>query len=236
MIPTRDNPGKTQEEQELDEAESRYKAIFNQFFYGVYIHDLNGNIIDANETALNMLGYSREEIPSIKLTSLMDKAQLANSIRETKYLLEHNSKGELVRYKLRRKDGRFIWVEIQGTLIYRQGKPYIQGIITDISQRIRKGKKFRESEEKSRLIAENVSDLIVITNDKFEIEYINESIHLKILGYSKSDCIGKVFTEMVHSSDHKMVSEKLNEGVFMGGGQIETRIRHKDGHFCWLEI
>lgn len=45
-------------EKTVKETQSRYKALFDSTFSCVYIHDLEGNFIDANKTALKLLGYT----------------------------------------------------------------------------------------------------------------------------------------------------------------------------------
>ena len=45
------------EAQTLRDSEQRYRALFDHSLDAVYIHDLKGNFIDANDVALRMLGY-----------------------------------------------------------------------------------------------------------------------------------------------------------------------------------
>ncbi len=49
-------------EESLRESEIRYRALFDRFLYCVYVHDFEGRFIDANDAALNLLGYKSEEI------------------------------------------------------------------------------------------------------------------------------------------------------------------------------
>ena len=51
--------------------------------------------------------------------------------------------------------------------------------------------KLKESEEKYRLISENANDLILVLNQKFECEFINEQASKKIWGYDYADLNGK---------------------------------------------
>lgn len=44
-------------------------------------------------------------------------------------------------------------------------------------------------------------DLIIIFNNKFEIEYINEEFFFRILGYTKNDLIKKKPTDLIHPDD-----------------------------------
>jgi PAS domain-containing protein len=46
---------------ELQADRDKYRAIYAHQFNCIYIHDLDGNFLDANDAALNLLGYERKE-------------------------------------------------------------------------------------------------------------------------------------------------------------------------------
>ncbi|MEE9376691.1 MAG: PAS domain-containing sensor histidine kinase [Candidatus Lokiarchaeia archaeon] len=93
----------------------------------------------------------------------------------------------------------------------------------------------RESEEKYKLILENANDLITIINENLEHEYINEKAYFDLLGYSKDDIIGKTPLTPLHPDDVKIALKVLRDGFKFGEGRNEMRVRHKDGHYLWLE-
>ncbi len=51
----------------------RFKELFESSLDLIYVHDLTGNFLDANENALERLGYEREEIPDLNLKDLINK-------------------------------------------------------------------------------------------------------------------------------------------------------------------
>jgi PAS domain-containing protein len=63
-------------EEALRENDERYKALFERSLDVVYLHDFDGNFLDVNKSALDLLGYSREDIPSLNFASLLDPEQL----------------------------------------------------------------------------------------------------------------------------------------------------------------
>ncbi len=96
-------------------------------------------------------------------------------------------------------------------------------------------KRVKESEEKYKLILDNANDLITIINENFEHEYINEKAYIDLLGYKKEEIIGKTPLTPLHPDDTKLTLKTLREGFKYGEGRNEMRIRHKDGHYIWLE-
>ncbi|MCK4380218.1 MAG: PAS domain S-box protein [Candidatus Lokiarchaeota archaeon] len=96
-------------------------------------------------------------------------------------------------------------------------------------------KRLKESEEKYKLILENANDLITIINHNFEREYINEKAYFELLGYKNEDIIGKTPLSFLHPDDVKKAREALRDGFEEEEGRNEMRVRHKDGHYLWLE-
>ena len=47
------------------EANERYIALFDRGLFLVFVHDLDGNFLEANDTALAFFGYTKEEISSL---------------------------------------------------------------------------------------------------------------------------------------------------------------------------
>ncbi|MFC1712970.1 PAS domain S-box protein [Candidatus Poribacteria bacterium] len=119
------------------ESEEKYKSIFDNSMDAIYIHDLNGRFLDANQAALNLLGYTKAEITSVSLTSLIDGGQLTAAFDSVKSLLE--GKHSVQEYTLKSKDDERLYVEAVGSVVYgKDGRPVaIQGIARDITERKR---------------------------------------------------------------------------------------------------
>jgi len=66
-------------------------------------------------------------------------------------------------------------------------------------------------------------------------EYINEKAYFDLLGYTKDDIIRKSPLIPIHPDDLKEAINALKDGFKTGEGRIETRVRHRDGHYLWLE-
>ena len=92
----------------------------------------------------------------------------------------------------------------------------------------------KETEKKFKLIADNTQDLIAILNQKFVHEFINENAYLNVLGYLKEDVIGKRPRDFYHPDDIKRITKILKKGFLSNEITEEFRIRHKNGHYIWI--
>ncbi|MFW9866347.1 MAG: PAS domain S-box protein [Candidatus Thorarchaeota archaeon] len=143
------------------------------------------------------------------------------------------------RIKFRNKNGEFVLFElfIKKTFDYSGIEKFLI-IMKDLSEPHRfKGKEYelRDSEEKYRLLAENVNDIVTIINEKGRVEYINEEVHKKIMGYSSKDIIGKTVFKLIHPEDREKMDSAFKKGFERGEGFLEVRILKKDGTYLWTE-
>lgn len=170
----------------LKESEERYNALFERSLSYVYLHDFNGKFIDTNDATLKALGYKRKEILTLNFASLIDKSQLPKTVKSLEEIIRTGHQKKPDEYKLRRKDGSTIWVETEGSLIYKDGKPFaVQGIARDITEKKMAEEALRESEEKFRSLAEKFPSMIFI-NKIGKIVYANKQCE-EVMGYTREE-------------------------------------------------
>jgi len=120
----------------LRDAEEGYNSLFEGSMDMVYICDFKGNFLDANKAALNRLGYKYEEIKSINFSSLLDSGQLIKAFNIIREIKKNGYQKSAREFKLKCKNGEYIYIESTSSLLYRDGKPYaLQGIARDITER-----------------------------------------------------------------------------------------------------
>jgi len=219
-------------EAKLKESEEKYRNLADSLPEVIFEIDLAFNITYTNSIASKIFGYTnrefREGMSIFQFVSLEDKEL---TLKQTKQIF----RGKYVKplaLKLKRKDGTHFFANIYASRILKDNKVIgVRCIIHDITEMKITQEKIEESEEKYRLLSENAHDLITVINDDLKIEYINEQAHKRLMGYSSEELINKKALDFVHPEDEELVIKAFNQG----DGSIEARIRHKNGHYIWIE-
>ena len=223
-------------ELKLRESEEKYRELANLLPQVICETDVQGNLTFVNQNAYKVFGYTQNDfnrgLNALKMIVPKDRERTWRNIKK---ILNREDIAD-IEYMALRKDGSVFPAIAYASPIIQENKSVgLRIVLIDASDLKKMEEKLRESEEKYRLISENANDLIHIFNDKYELEYINEAF-MKFMGYLKDDLIGKSSLEFIHPADLKRASRALREGFKRGKGNLELRLRHKNGTYRWIEI
>ena len=209
-------------DQLIKDIELKYLALYNRNAFGVFIHDFDGNFLDANDTLLNFLGYSKEEFNELNITSFLDGDELQKALKAIKSIKEKGTYPFPIEHMIRTKSGEFIWLDLEGAVIYENGKPYaIQVIARDISDQKKAEKTLRKRERELEIQKQDLEELntaLRVLLDKKEqdrihiqeqiISNINELIspYLQKLKKSASNKEQKTYVDIIESNLKEITS------------------------------
>ena len=93
-----------------------------------------------------------------------------------------------------------------------------------------------QEEARFRALANNSSDLVLVTDGEGTIRYASPSV-VRILGYQREDLEGTAFLDLVHPEDHELVDAAVGEMEARPDApvRLEYRMRHAEGHRVIVE-
>ncbi|MFH1852238.1 MAG: PAS domain S-box protein [Candidatus Neomarinimicrobiota bacterium] len=146
-------------EADRKESERKYRNLFEQSRDAIYISTNNGEFIDVNPMALDLLGYSKEELLNLGMQQLYiqpeDREQFVHEMATNGFVRDFE-------LGLRKKDGReMICLETAVAQRSEQGRIIgYHGILRDITKQKRVEDELRISEERFRSTIQSMNDLI----------------------------------------------------------------------------
>jgi len=172
-------------EEELRISDARYRSLFDRSQFAVYVTDLAGNLIDASASFLAMTGILPDELGRFNLNSLLSEEQQVQAGEDGGNVLQNGSSTRPSVFNVRRKDGRAVWIETEGTMLLQDGQPYaIHGVARDITKHKDMERALRESEKRFRELFENAALGMYRTSPNGEILAVNRAM-LDLLGFDR---------------------------------------------------
>ena len=134
----------------------RYELIAQYARDSLLLVDLEGNIIEANQAAVQLYGYSREELFRMRLHALrQDDAEIVDL-----QIQQARDKGLLFEGVHVCKDGSCIPVEVSARGVVVEGKEMLLSVIRDIRQRKETEMSLRRAKEDAEHASQAKSDFL----------------------------------------------------------------------------
>jgi len=226
-------PGKTSMRTSED-ADIRYKALFEQSPYGVLIIDTEGNILDFNEAAHRQLGYSRKEFAQLRLSDL-DPVQSPEEIRESVGNVLKNGRADF-EVKHRTKNGELRDVNVITQVLVLSGQTVFHTIWRDITEKKRLEESLKETNAKFHALINAIPDSIYFKDSNCRYLMVNKAFE-EVLGVNKEILIGKSDEDFMPPDLAERCS--MSDEQLMKGGRplhnIEDTMIGKDGGKIYFE-
>ncbi|NTW52573.1 MAG: PAS domain S-box protein [Chlorobiaceae bacterium] len=141
--------------------------------------------------------------------------------------------------RINRVDGELRWISVAGAFQSdsNDDSRFISGIVQDITERKVAEEALEASERKFRSIAEQISDMVFITDQYGITNYVSPAVET-IAGYTIEEVIGRPFIEFIYEEDIEKAFNSFQEGLKSRQSEdvLELRYIKKDGSIFYAEI
>lgn len=194
----------------IEESEKKYGTLFHSSTEGVAL--LGDVYEDCNEQMCHILGCSRDDIigQSLGRFSPAKQPNDKESRRTIQEMLQNARAGiqQDFTWRILRKDKSLIDIEAYLKSIEIHGRQMYLYTIRDITERVRIEEALRLSEEKYRLLVENMNDGLGVIGTDGRITFANASL-CKILGRSEDELVGSRVSDLVDRANLSIMEEHL---------------------------
>ena len=165
-------------------SESRYRDLFHNANDAILVHDLKGQILDANILAARRLGYTVQALSQRPLAELEADEFRATVPQRIDAVDRYGS--QLYETVLVSRAGLRMPVEVSARRIDYDGVPAVICTARDISER----KRTVELYQRLATALSAAAEAILITDREGRIQYVNEAF-VSITGYGPEQVIGR---------------------------------------------
>jgi PAS domain S-box-containing protein len=236
---------KKKAEQALMESEERYRLIAERVTDVIWSMDMDLRYTYISPSITQQRGYTVEEAMAQTIEDMMPPSSLetatklflkALSIENA--ALRDSSRSLTVDLEMKCKDGSTIWVETTSNILYDENKNPIAiiGISRDITERKKAEDALRESEEKFKILVEEMSDGYSVLQGS-QIVFANK-LSAEMFGYTGEEVVGRTIQEFLPPEtigELAKVRAKRHTGDAVPG-HYEVAMVRKDGTTLIAEL
>jgi PAS domain S-box-containing protein len=227
----RDITERLRAEATLAESEERFRRVVEHIGDAIIVDNIVGKAVFANDRFLNLFGFTREQLPSLKL----EDYTVPESRAELRDRHDRRVRGESVpshfEHEGLRTDGTRMWLEVDVVPVTnRQGKIVgTQSAVRDITERKHAQQAIHDSEERLRHLIDASNDWVFEMDCNGVYTYAGPQCR-EILGYEPEEFVGKRPADFM-PPDEALRSNEFVRSVFLKprafSGTKTTRVQRR---------
>lgn len=201
-------------EMALEKSESRWNFALESAGQGVWDYDYRSRETFYSPVWSRMLGYEPGELSgeSDAWLALVHPYDLPRLLRHEQQHLAGETEQFECEFRMRHKDGRWLWILDRGKVIERdaEGRPVrMIGTHTDITEHRRLTEALQEEKERLRITLHSIGDGVVCTDAEGRVTFMNP-IAETLTGWTAASALGRlcdtVFEVVQEGTDQPAVS------------------------------
>ena len=213
-----------------------FRNLFDQTKDAFFVVDAEtAEIVNFNLEACRSLGYSREELSSLRIPDITDLFETGLQAWR-KFLERFEPTGELI-FETRHihKDGNPFPVEITARLIDYQEKSYLVGVVRDITETLKARQALLDKNRELETLLNTIPSPVYFEDRELRYQMVNRAF-LDFMDRSEEHVLGK--TNVAFFPPDVAEAFMDVDGVVIGQGRQvtdhEQRVPSPDGQFHWF--
>jgi len=219
-------------EQLVKDSEARYRNIVEISPVAIAVH-MEGKVVFCNRAAFDLFGA---ESPEDLLGRPIHEIVHPDNLEAARQRIQRMMAGEKGLYPVEDRyvslDGQIIDVEVMATPLAYEGRPALQVIVQDVTEKKKMLREINERRQEYQDIFENIIDIFYRTDNDGKIVILSPSVK-EIFGYSPDEVRGKPLSGLyLHPEQREEFLAALREKGRMEG--YEAEMIRKDGSVIWI--
>jgi diguanylate cyclase (GGDEF)-like protein/PAS domain S-box-containing protein len=190
----------------LRESEEKYRSILENIQEGYFEVDLQGNLTFFNDMLCNSSGYSRDELMGMNYQDYLTPESAKTVLKAFNETYTMGNPLDIIDYDIITKEGKIVSAEMSASLMKDgAGKPIgFRAVARDVTERRRKDKELRESEEKYRSILESIEEGYYEVDLAGNFTFLNAPI-CRIFGFTNDEMLTMNNQDLMDKENAKKV-------------------------------
>lgn len=185
-------------------SDERFQRLFEDSGEAIFLHGVDGKILDVNDRACVLLRYTRNALQRMSLQDLHAPETRDESARACAEVLETGAVS--FESALLCGDGERINVDIQAS-VFDESPKIIQGIVRDLTESHRTGQALLSSERRLKQVAENAQEWVWEVDADGCFTYASPVVE-EMLGYPPDEVVRKKrFHDFFHPDERDTLME-----------------------------
>jgi PAS domain S-box-containing protein len=216
--------------QERMKTERSYEAIAEDIPLLIDRFLPGGEMIYVNDAVCKYFGKTREELIGKNFMAMLPEGDRVHVISNISSLTI-DSPVHTHEHQVIAPDGEIRWQRWTNRAIFdERGEVSVyQGVGEDITDQKRAENALKESEERFRTLCETMNHGLAVSNNKFELIYINKAL-ADMSGYTPSEVLGKPQLDFVEEKSRENFLSQVDNRMKGSSGFYEVFLKRKDGN------
>jgi PAS domain S-box-containing protein len=217
-----------QTEHKLIKSEKKFRDLMELLPEMIFETDLNGNVIYANQFALERLDFSHDDIISgLNMFDIFTKQEAARAKENFNKHLDNKKHGPEEYYIVTRDKEIFPVILHINPIIENERSVGIRGVMIDITDRKKAEEQLKQSLQTTRAIVNSIPDMLFHFNKKgvFLNYKDDKEEHLSI---PAENIIGRNLKEVFPADISELMMKRINNCIANGDDIIEYQLKVKN--------